>query len=495
MEKAQGKSEKNRPKGPQRTDRDELIEEKDIQERGSHTPAKPKATANRSPGGSTIYRLGQHVATNHMQEGFAYDPLTENLWAYMSKTGTWRVVSPQFLLDYVNARNLRWAQQLRNRDFDEESKLLAWSSPPAPRSPFWSGLRHGLTAPEPMPELHHIATLNGLADLQMGTLVKHAAEYKCRSSVAAHFYPEERADLEKILAERLGRVFTEAMLSEYLDMVALSLSGRAQMFRALMLIYGGSGTGKGGAIRLIVEALGDMATGIGSWYFSRARRPTEIDTISTNLSQKQIRFVAVDEFTGDVEVAESRLLSTLGDNKLEDSRNPYGGKPTGGVARFMLGATAVSAPAMTRHGGIERRLAAIPTKGIQLEKDLRDPTQDELDAIFTLAAMRAICIYQDDYRAPNGDLVLKEDILTTADALTELFRQIAAHIKGDPMGMPIKEVREEVHQEIDRMIQPGPLGQKIAATKLFAQGRGKERDGTGRTRKIWHIDLPENERL
>ncbi len=494
MTEFHGQDGQNSCNGLGRMEPDELVDDTEGHEQSSHTTEEPKVVASQGTGGSVAYRLGRYVGNKYMETEFVYDPVTEHTWAYIKESGTWRIITQQFLLDYVNARNYLWAQILKNSGRQKESKVLTWSSPPAARNAFWSGLRHALTAPEPMPELHYIPTLNGTVDLRIAKLTPHEPKYMCRSAVAANFYPDSKEDMQRILAERLGRVFTKAMLREYLAMVGLCLSGKAQSYRSLMLVYGASGTGKGGAIRLIADTLGEMAIGVGAWYFSQNRRQNEIDTIRTKIHLKVVRFVAVDELTSDIQVAESRFLSMTGDNRVQDSRKPYGAEATGGVARFMMGTTAVSAPAMTRHGGIERRLAAIPTKGILLKNELKDPTQDELDALFTLAALQATRIYKDNYMAPTGDEKLKDEILTTGDAFNDLMQTIAKRIQEQPEGIPFHLLVAEVHHEVDRTLQPGRIGQLVAATKLFAHGRGHDLDGNGQVRKLWDRDLPENQR-
>ena len=216
---------------------------------------------------------------------------------------------------------------------------------------------------------------------------------------------------------RLDIVFDEETIQHFIRLAALSLTGQAQSHRAFVLVTGPSGSGKGGAVNILMNALGQRAMPVGvEWLMQKERN--EIDAIAADVLEQQPAILSCDEIGGDSRPGESRLNSLLGNTYL-NNRRPHG-VLLRGRARFQLWGTAVLPPQLNPHSGIVRRLAVLHTRG-KLSDDQLDEAGGEdpklLDAIVSLLARTAGEVYQRGYRAPEGNAATKAATLQEMDSL------------------------------------------------------------------------------
>ena len=116
-----------------------------------------------------------------------------------------------------------------------------------------------LEGSEPAPSLDHFAAANGLVDLRTGEIVAHLPEHETRSVAAGDYLPQSKTLLTEALQRRLQGVLTPDGIEGFIDLVALGMTGRAQNYKAVLWLWGESGTGKGGILQLISAALGNKA--------------------------------------------------------------------------------------------------------------------------------------------------------------------------------------------------------------------------------------------
>ena len=258
------------------------------------------------------------------------------------------------LLDGIGQRRYSLAQELRNEGMNRIADFLVskneWAGARAEKSDLWGGLRYSLAGAAPQPQAHHLGTPGGVVDLRDGKIHPHAPSYGIRGVTVGTFQPEREREHLVALRERFDNVFAPHTLDAYLRLVALALTGRAQSHRAVVLVFGPSGSGKWDACNVALNALGERGMGVAhDWLQSNQR--TEIDVTATEMLERQPAIVKVDEVGGDTRISASRLLSLTG-NAPTSARRPHGplvsGKP-----RFQLWTTAVDAPQIPRYGGIE----------------------------------------------------------------------------------------------------------------------------------------------
>ena len=345
-----------------------------------------------------------------------------------------------------------------------------WASQRGRVSDFWAGLRSALRGPEPRPASHHAATPVGVVDLKTSRLLPHDPSLGIRGLTAGRYLPDQVEAHWRVLEARFGKVFTPAVLRDYVGLCGLSLTGLAQSHRAIVLIVGKSGSGKGGAVNTVVRALGDRGLGVSSDWLER-RGTSDIDATTTDVLENQPAVIAVGELGGDTKLVQKRVLSLTGNEPIA-SRRPHGPNLYGTVTA-QVWSTAVNIPRFPRETGIERRLAVLPTLA-PLDAWERDEeggwSQDLLDAVVTLACIAAAAVYRPGYVPPAGPEEVKADVLMEMDPLSTWLEALPDACQGQPMMTLLERAKADLG---DPKVSSKALGDRVAQSKRWYKDRSR----------------------
>ena len=319
------------------------------------------------------------------------------------------------ITDPITDRRLLLAHEVRNSD-RELSDLLAsgtkWQSEArSHNSDFWVRMRALYDRLKPAPPEWEIATPGGVVDTRTGTIAAHdPAAHDTRALTAGRFRPGDAEGLKELLWQRLRHNMSRPAFEDLLRHLALAVSRKASQERSMAWFYGKSGGGKGLTDNLILLAFGDLAATVSLATFAGT---SEIDATLTGLLERDPVWIVCDELNGG-KVQESRLLALTGNNP-PPPRRSHGqlvhGKLTG-VWCFR----STAPPRLSANGGLSRRVAVY---GFPREyTGPKDETfsQDELDAVVTLAILGAPACWNPDYRPPTRDT--EGEFLNEADPVT-----------------------------------------------------------------------------
>ena len=390
-------------------------------------------------------------------------------WRYHHDEGRWGPLTTksQALRRYIYSNSQQWRQELNADGQQELADSWAWDTPPPERSEFWTALGQGILAPEPTPAMHLLNTPSGTLDLKTGNRLDHAPDLECRAITEGVYRPDDAAALESLLRERLDLVLAPEMQDIWLDMVALAMTGDAQMYRSILYIYGksvnDSGSGKTSLNTLVTEAFGSYGYTVTPSFFSAGGG--EIDATRADILASQARWLSCDELgAAGLRVNAEKLLSLTGDST-DSARGPYGANIQGGY-HFLFGVATIGAPEMPRDIGFARRVVAVPVLGGEVPEEKRSrPNQDHLDAVVTVCGLRAARTYLSRYRAPTGDADTKEQILREMDPVGTWLADY--HQEIDPDGIAVNELLKMVQADTDPRLTSIGLGKKIARSGLY----------------------------
>ena len=237
-----------------------------------------------------------------------------------------------------------------------------------------------------------------------------------RNVTAGRYYPRDAARLLAVLRQRMLHVLDDEAFDQFLDLMGLTMSGRAQSYASIVLVLGSSGSGKSNLVKLLETAMGDCAYHAdGSWLTRKGE--SDLDATGADLLDKQPRMVVVSEIGLSWREEIGRLLPFTGGDPIT-ARRPYGNPQTGNVS-FALWATAVDPPSVRVDSGIQRRLALLQTRGIDVTATSdhdSTPTYsaDLLDAVVTLGCIRAREVFKPGYVPPRGRADEREKTARTA---------------------------------------------------------------------------------
>ena len=451
-------------------------------------PETPRAPAAIPSGISEWAAIGEFIAREHLSGRYVYDNTPHRLgwWNYDGRVWRSLVDGDPRLLDDVNAQRYALAQKLKEQGNEGPAATLAgqkyWDRNKAKNSDFWSGLRLTLAGDLPEPEPHYLGTPGGVVDLRTGQLHPHAPEFGIRALTRGQYLPQEVAAMMEVWHRRFDPVFAPEIQAAYLALLALALTRRAQNLRGIVFVKGESGSGKGGAVNVAVNALGDYSGAVPRKWLDQ-RNGGDIDATGAELLEKQPAIVSIDEVGQGTRVDFGHLMTVTGDMPYK-ARRPHGPLIEGRIqAQFWT--TAVDVPQIPKASGIDRRMAVLPTIHRLEESEIdavRADDQDLLAYVVTRAALLAQLVYQDGYRAPVGDESTKAEALADMDPLAtwldELPESLADHL--------VSEVLDQARKDLgDEKITANALGRRINASKVWISERSR------RDRRIHRRALPE----
>ena len=377
--------------------------------------AYPRRTYRRSP----LYEFGSWYAQEYLVGRFVYDARPDSLAWWFYDGLVWRALATNDprLVDEISRDRFALADELHRHNHDAVAKELAqktaWKDAKYRTSDMWAGLRHELTWLPPVPAPGHLGTPNCVVDLRTGESHPHHHSLGIRAVTRGFYLPRDEGHTEAF-QHRFDKVFDQPVQVAFQKLVGLAMTGRAQSYRAFVMIVGQSGSGKGDSTNVILIALGDLAMGIGSHWLKN--RPSEIDSTTTDILEFRPLIIVLDEVGLDTLVGPSRLMTLTGNTSLS-ARRPNGPNLRGRVSA-QLWTTAVVPPEFPVGAGMDRRLAVLPTLRKLKESEIDEEGSEDqslLNAVITLSARQAQEFYQDGYRAPVGDPSAKRDTLRDMD--------------------------------------------------------------------------------
>ena len=279
-------------------------------------------------------------------------------------------------------------------------------------------------------------------------------------------------------------------LGALVELIGLSLTGRAQKHRSITFLYGDSGSGKGGTLRLVGSTLGGRAMAVGASWLSG--RGSEIDATGVKL----IRNCMLAAIIGELRRADQdRMLDLSGDGDIS-GRDPYG-RLMSGHPVFMIWIATTSAPRMDFDSGFGRRIAVIrfPHKDAIPNDQRQDPTQDEMDALLTLAVRAAKAVYEKGYTPPVGNAEALAEFQSMADPLQAWIAEL--HSSDDLVGRSLASLADGFNDDDGKKIAPQTLANKLRTlgyetTPVRVKSKNDNIDGTAR---IVHRAPPTLEQL
>ena len=254
-----------------------------------------------------------------------------------------------------------------------------------------------------------LAVANGVVDLRATKLMDFDPVRDTQRVLTGGAYQSEWADEHcmNVLRARFWpggvRLLDDQGIRMLAQYVGLAITGNSQRHHPILFLWGESGAGKGGALSLINSTLGERAmgttmgalTGRGEIDATQAAALLN-DTLMITISEPQ----AVDQ---------ADFLARTGDNEVS-KRFPHGllikGRP-----RSMYVVAAVEPPTLDLAAGFWRRTGVIkfPDHATAAGEEIikhgyrDDPTQEQQDALLTLAVRAAAQVYRSDYSPTKGN--------------------------------------------------------------------------------------------
>ena len=447
----------------------------------------PVTVINQGEGADRIpvwHRIGDHLVRTRLSGLLVFCGVSagvEEWWGYDDPIWSVRSAGDHQVTDAVGRRRYAIAQELRDQGDKKAAKGLSGSSwdrqASLVRGDMWASLRSKLKGPAPTSELHLLGTPDCIVDLRDSSRIPHAPQHGIRAITVGRFIPEEAVDMKLLLLEHFQHVFTPETVCEYVRIVALALSGRAQNYRALALFHGGDRSGKGSSVNLVLEAVGRLGIQVDADWLGQTRC-SDIDATATACIEQQVRVIAIDEIGAEGSKIRPKKLLTITGNGRWSARKPHGPLLQARVPAMLMVATVDIPDNLDRHSGIEERLAVLSTTGeLKVLPGDRAPdeetfTQDLLDALITLAVLQVPEVYEPGYGkiAPTGgDQTKREAVLREMDRVAAWI----ADLTDEDVGQTVDSLAERYCSEGGENISGVTLGRKINRSTVWQTIRRK----------------------
>lgn len=295
-----------------------------------------------------------------------------------------------------------------------------------------------------------IAVPSGTVDLRTGILVPHhSATSNATGTTLGDYRPDELSRLHEVLRDRTRVIWDDQQHDVFLHFLGLTMSGKGQSHRSIILCQGGSGHGKGGVIRLVSTALGDRAAALPPALLEKTMQ--EIDATRYSIIFTQPLMLTLDESHS---VRMATLLSLTGDNILPPAREPYMLTALSDTIPSVIWWSVVDTPAMDVKAGAERRLGYLPFPN-KIPDHMRDTRQfyshHLLDAVVTVGIAEAIKCWEPNWSPPMSNA--PEDVMAEMDPVQGFL----AGLDDSWNGKPVCEAREAFSSQ---------TGTEISVTKF-----------------------------
>ena len=413
------------------------------------------------------------VCADYLRPRFRYERQRGVWWVWNGNH--WSEVEDDIAItDSLHSARLRIAADLRDSGMEDLARLLhrdgEWRSLSGNRrGEWWAKLRQELARPAPSPPPNELAMPGGVIDLRTGSVELHDSLKHDTLAVTRGMYrPKEASQLREGLWRRLQHNIERNDFDQALKALGVAAARRSVDYGGILWLYGASGGGKGSTALLIQMSFGGQGLGVSADMFERRSR-SDIDADLARLIQIDPVVYVASEID---RVGSSRINSITGGD-VHSARKPHG-KIEEGALSGMLIATSVEAPSVSVEKGLERRLIVIqfPRELDAGVKKQRIFTQDEMDAVITLAVQEALQIDQDGWEPPVGNRKAKESFLAAADPVSRWLQALP----DDYDGKPIKEAWDEYNQQEEAEITLVKFGRQVGLSQMWdsdPQGRGQ----------------------
>lgn len=332
----------------------------------------------------------------------------------------------------------------------------------------------------------HLAVPSGVIDLRTGEKVPHDPLVHDTTAVTTGDYrPEELERLTRLLRARMAVVLDDD--EEFLGLVGMlgvMGSGKSQDYRALLVFHGGSGTGKGGTLKLVMRSLGERGITL-SPSFLADHGGGEISIIRYELMRRQPLAIGIDELGADSRVNMPSLLGLSGSAILPAARLPYMRDLYQDTISSLVILSMVDPPRMPRGSGLERRLYVIPCHLVIPSDDKDDAAaypQDLMDAVITVMADAAVQTFCGDWTKPEPSPKAMDAFLAGADELADWLDQL----DGDEWHLqPFRNLVQAAQEEFGKAdVDEGKLGRKIRKSDRWVKCKRKGPKGEPKMPRI-----------
>ena len=404
------------------------------------------------------------VCADYLRPSFRYDRERGVWWVWNGDH--WSEVEDDITItDSLHSARLRMAADLRDSGEEYLARLLhrdkEWRSLTGNRrGEWWAKLREELDRPAPLPPPHELATPGGVVDLRTGSVEPHDALKHDTLAVTQGMYrPSEASQLREALWRRLQHNIERNDFDQVIKALGVATARRSVDYGGILWLYGASGGGKGSTALLIQMSFGGQGLGVSADMLERRSR-SDIDADLARLIQIDPVVYVASEID---RVGSSRINSITGGD-VHSARKPHGKILEGGPSGMLI-ATSVSAPSVSVEKGLERRLIVIPfprelDAGVKKQRSF---TQDEMDAVITLAVQEALQIDQDGWEPPVGNREAKERFLATADPVSRWLQALPDTYDGKP----IRDVWNEYNQQEEAEITLAKFGRQVGLSQRW----------------------------
>ena len=324
----------------------------------------------------------------------------------------------------------------KSRPFSEQVK--------SEKSPLWTGLRRTLKRAMQLPPDHMLNTPCGVMNLKKGGLKDHTPEspYLHTSCTNGRFRPDELDEMRRAFEARVSPSIPDAVRRcRLLKCLSLALGGKAGGFPrgSLVYLYGEEGGGKGNFLRYIEDSCGGycVSPNVGALV-----QGGEINAALADVLEAYPRIMTMSEVT---RVLMEKVLSMTGRDSLT-ARGPHKKSVTRRLSCSLM-ISAASVPAGRSDTGMQRRLCGIrfdQPAAVTMATARDETTQDEQDALVTLALLDAILMWQKPLEwvpLPEDDEDSR-DARMRADPVEELIAELdPVEDKGTPLSTLVEELK------------------------------------------------------
>lgn len=415
-----------------------------------------------------FFQMGEWFARRYFQDTLRIVRNSNGIARWWYERPIWRVLSEAENPGLVElARNGdAIAEEMRKYGQPYWCRLLRqekfWTKLRAAGSDFWLGFYEALaTKDAPDSPLYFIGTPDGVVDLRTGEMMEHSPDYGVRAVTAARYRPDSTSlgKTKDAFVQRFHKVLSVENGEAFLQLLGLALTRTAPNRRGWVAVLGDSGSGKGGMLTVIKQALGDYALALPRKWVQGKSGGDDIDTVAADVIQLKPAVLLVDEAA--MAGVDPQVLFSLTGGTEHTGRRPHGPRVYG-PAMGQLWTTSVTPPSAPRHEGAERRVAILPTLGIRLEEsnDIEDAVDpDCLDYVLTRAIQEAAAVYQSPYAAPIGDREARETALADMDPLADFLSELREGWEGQP----VTALREYAQEQLGRKFTSQGFGRKVNA--------------------------------
>lgn len=449
----------------------------------------------------TWYSIGQWMGhRTAFRSRFRYDRPSETWYEWTGNK--WDIqpgLYPQAIRTYIHANQISMAGALMNDQRADAAAMLVSERKlnANARQGLLSGLSDALRRDFPnyltdrqasIDRNRYMAAANGVVDLATGQFVNHdPLAHDTRSVTAGNYRQGEILRMYRLLSKRFQLVFDRRMFRLFLEALGMTLSGRGQNYRGIVMCQGASGTGKGGTTNLVKTALGERACVASPAHLGEQR--SEIDVTLTQMVIRQPVMVFVDELGTGTKISAERLNNLTGDNVVGPARLPHMTKTVEDKVPSVYWVACVDVPRLATHSGINRRLLVIPFDK-KLSESAKDPdpfSQDLLDAVVTIGAWMAKRVYANGYTPPESPDWALERVKKDADPVAVWLQNASDTWHGQLVSDARAQCAEDTDYEKDK------LGATLFGRRINSSDRwSKKKATTGEHRLkqvMWLIEV------